>query len=104
LPQKLRHVSGDDQWCFNVNPGLEFESEEAWPYVSGFTFCTEEEDELSMRAGALALNMLVVGIKAKGTIDTPELKRQERQAQKYAGYLVGSVGAWRGTSSPGFEG
>jgi hypothetical protein len=91
LPQKLRHVSGEDQWCFNVNPGLEFESEEAWPYVSGFTFCLE--DDSSMRAGALALNMLVGGIKAKGTIETPEVKRQERQAQKYARYLVGSVGA-----------
>jgi hypothetical protein len=92
LPQKLQHVSGEDQWCFNLNPGLEFESEEAWPYVSGFTFCSEEDDS-SIRAGALALNMSVGGIKAKGTMDAPEVKQRERQAHKYARYLVGLVGA-----------
>ena len=101
LPQKLRHVSGEDQWCFNVSPGLAFGSEAAWLNDRGLTFCSEDEDDSSMKGRALALNMFAAGIKAKGTSETPVVSRQERHAQKDAGYLVGSEGMWRGASVVG---
>ena len=91
--QKLRQTEGEDRWCWRV--GLGFVVGEGVGELK-LTGSRLEEEGKEVEEGAvvraLALKTFAGGTRFHGVSDTPVERRQERHAQRYVRYFVGSKG------------